>query len=244
MYTGRMLFLPPNQQSQSTRTHAHTDIHTHRHTQTDRQTDRQTHTQTHTAVQRPLSGATRVSWYHKKVKPIWILLKQETLSGSGTRWAICNSAPRSRQITMPAPHHSVFYRPNALPAAQPTVSKHWRESTVSKHWRQNARNKNHSSRVTGSRQKCLHHTHTLTDGQVENTMLPAPRISANKCEIWKDPNVGNSHITISQQQCNLPEYDQAEQAQKCCIHGHFCNATWLKTSRLLFAKITAATSYN
>jgi len=29
-------------------------------------------------------------------------------------------------ITTPAPHHSVFYRPDALPAAQPTVSKHWR----------------------------------------------------------------------------------------------------------------------
>jgi len=26
----------------------------------------------------------------------------------------------------PAPHHSVFYRPDALPAAQPTASKHWR----------------------------------------------------------------------------------------------------------------------
>ena len=63
----------------------------------------------------------------RKVKPIWILLKQETVSGSGIRWAICNSAPRSRQITTPAPHHSVFYRPDALPAAQPTVSKHWRQ---------------------------------------------------------------------------------------------------------------------
>jgi len=29
----------------------------------------------------------------------------------------------SRQITTPAPHHSVFYRPDALSAAQPTVSK-------------------------------------------------------------------------------------------------------------------------
>jgi len=28
-----------------------------------------------------------------------------------------------RQITTPAPHHSVFYRPDALPAAQPTVLK-------------------------------------------------------------------------------------------------------------------------
>ena len=63
----------------------------------------------------------------RKIKPIWILLKQETESGSGIRWAICKSARRSRQITMPAPHHSVFYRPDALPAAQPTVSKHWRQ---------------------------------------------------------------------------------------------------------------------
>ena len=44
----------------------------------------------------------------EKVKPIWILLKQETVSGSGISWDICKSAPRSRQITTPAPHHSVF----------------------------------------------------------------------------------------------------------------------------------------
>ena len=64
----------------------------------------------------------------RKVKPIWILLKQETASGSGIRWAIYKSAPRSRQITTPAHHRSVFYRPDALPAAQPTVSKHWRQN--------------------------------------------------------------------------------------------------------------------
>ena len=63
----------------------------------------------------------------RKVKPIWILLKQEIVSGSGISWAMCKSAPRSRQITMPAPHHSVFYRPDALPAAQPTASTHWRQ---------------------------------------------------------------------------------------------------------------------
>jgi len=60
----------------------------------------------------------------RKVKPIWILLKQETVSGSGISWAICKSAPHSRHTTMPAPHHSVVYRPDALPAAQPTASKH------------------------------------------------------------------------------------------------------------------------
>ena len=68
----------------------------------------------------------------RKAKPNWILLKQETVSGSGISWAICKSAPRSRQITMPAPHHSVFYRPDALPAAQPTASKHWRQFTQQK----------------------------------------------------------------------------------------------------------------
>ena len=30
------------------------------------------------------------------------------MSGSGISWAVCKSAPRSRQITTPAPHHSVF----------------------------------------------------------------------------------------------------------------------------------------
>ena len=50
------------------------------------------------------------------------LLEQEILSGIS--WVICKSALCSRQITMPAPHHSVFYWPDALPAAQPTASKH------------------------------------------------------------------------------------------------------------------------
>ena len=48
----------------------------------------------------PRSAGTR------KVKPVWILLKQETVSGIS--WAICKSAHHSRQITTPAPHHSVF----------------------------------------------------------------------------------------------------------------------------------------
>jgi len=36
----------------------------------------------------------------------------------------CCNVPCSRQITTPAPHFSVVYRPAALPAAQPTASKH------------------------------------------------------------------------------------------------------------------------
>ena len=83
------------------------------------------YTHTHTRLTARFSGLP--GWAGtRKVKPIWILLKQETVSGSGISWAICKSAHCSRQITMPAPNHSVFYRPDALPAAQPTASKHWR----------------------------------------------------------------------------------------------------------------------
>ena len=63
----------------------------------------------------------------RKVKPIWISLKQETVGGSGISWAICKSAPRSRQITTPVPHHSSFFRPDAFPATQPITSKHRRQ---------------------------------------------------------------------------------------------------------------------
>ena len=57
----------------------------------------------------------------RKVKPIWILLKQETVSGSGISWAICKSAPCSREITTPAPHHSGFL-PAGCPSCCPTNS--------------------------------------------------------------------------------------------------------------------------
>ena len=85
-------------------------------------------------------------------KVIWILLKQETVSRSGISWAVCKSAPRSRQITMPTPHHSVFYRLDALPAAQPTASKHWRHWNVSKGW---------ENRIMTDCNKC----HTTSHGQ-------------------------------------------------------------------------------
>ena len=70
-----------------------------------------THACTHTRLTALFLGLPRWAGT-RKVKPIWILLKQYTVSCSGTSWAICKSAPRSRQITMPAHHHSVFYRPD------------------------------------------------------------------------------------------------------------------------------------
>ena len=45
--------------------------------------------------------------------------------GNGISWTICKSfALCFRQITMSTPHHSVFYGLDALPATQPTASKH------------------------------------------------------------------------------------------------------------------------
>jgi len=55
----------------------------------------------------PLSGTTRVNQYQKG-KTSLDLLKQETVSDTGNSCAICKSAPRRRQITMPAPHNWVF----------------------------------------------------------------------------------------------------------------------------------------
>ena len=80
----------------------------------------------------------------RKIKPIWILLKQETVSGSGISWAICKSAPRSRQITMPAPHHSVILqagclscrRTNSVKATKAWSTIHTTEFFVKDHLRQ------------------------------------------------------------------------------------------------------------
>jgi len=89
--------------------------HIHTHTRTTH-----THAHTHTRLMALFPGLP--GWAGtRNVKPIWILLKPETVSCSGISWDICKFALRSR----PAPHHSVFYRPDALPAAQPTASKHW-----------------------------------------------------------------------------------------------------------------------
>ena len=59
------------------------------------------------------------------------------MSGSGISWAICKSAPRSRQITMPAPHHSVFtgQMPFLLPNQQhQSTEGAWRNAyKINKH---------------------------------------------------------------------------------------------------------------
>ena len=85
------------------------------------------HKHTHT-FNGPLSGTTHMSWY-QKVKPIWILLEQETVSGSGISWAICKSTHRSRIITTPAPHHSFFT--GRMPFLPPNQQRQSTEGPIS-----------------------------------------------------------------------------------------------------------------
>ena len=72
------------------------------------------------------SGTIQVSRYQKGKTNLDFTEARDSEWQYGISWAICKSAPCSRQIATPAPHHSVFYRPDALPAAQPTAPKHWR----------------------------------------------------------------------------------------------------------------------
>jgi len=79
-----------------------------------------------TTILQPFNGlfsrTTWVSWYQKG-KPIWILLEQETVSGSGISWVICKSAPRSRQITTARQYPTaLFFLQARCPSCRPTNS--------------------------------------------------------------------------------------------------------------------------
>ena len=79
------------------------------------------HTHTH-PFNGPFSGTIQMSLYQKGKTNLNFTEARD----SEWQWHQLGrkSAPRSILITMPAPHHSVFYRPDALRAAQPTASKH------------------------------------------------------------------------------------------------------------------------
>jgi len=57
----------------------------------------------------------------RKVKPIWILLKQETASSSGISWAICKSAPSSTD-NHPCQHPTTQLSEAGCPSCHPTNS--------------------------------------------------------------------------------------------------------------------------
>ena len=78
------------------------------------------HTHTHTPLTALFPGQPR--WAStRKVKPIWILLEQETVSGSGISWAICKSAPCSRQI--PCQHPTTQFFTGRMPFLPPNQQR-------------------------------------------------------------------------------------------------------------------------
>jgi len=56
----------------------------------------------------PLSGTTQVSRYQKGKTNLDFTEEREWVSGTGISWAICKSAPRSRQITSQHPATQFF----------------------------------------------------------------------------------------------------------------------------------------
>jgi len=73
----------------------------------------------------------------REIKPIWILLKQQTVSGSGISWAMCKSVPRSRQITMPLmPAPTTQFFTGQMPFLSPNQQRQSTEdsATEKKDW--------------------------------------------------------------------------------------------------------------
>ena len=78
------------------------------------------HTHTHT-FNGPLSGTTQVSRYQKGKTSVWILLKQETVGGSGVGWAImqvCISLQTDNHASTPP----LIFLQAGCPSCRPTNS--------------------------------------------------------------------------------------------------------------------------
>ena len=61
------------------------------------------------------STTTWVSWQQKGETSMY--LNDARDDGVLGQWHQLDHAPHARQITTPTPHHSIFYRPDALPDA-------------------------------------------------------------------------------------------------------------------------------
>jgi len=71
-----------------------------------------------------LSGTTRVSWYQKRnFCTLWCKGRSTEADTPTIRLGATPSGLASVHLH----HPPFFYRPDALPATQPTVSKHWRQ---------------------------------------------------------------------------------------------------------------------
>jgi len=77
----------------------------------------------------PLSVTTQVSQYQKGNNLDFTEARDS--EWRGISWAVCKSAPRSRQTTTPAPHHSVFFT-GRMPFLPPNQQRQSTEGTHKK----------------------------------------------------------------------------------------------------------------
>ena len=80
-------------------------------------------------VQRLFARRTRISQYQKSTILGFIGAKDDGSGGDNWSYKTCKAPAKSFP---PSNQHPTFYRPDAVPVAQPTVSEHWRE--VIKRW--------------------------------------------------------------------------------------------------------------
>jgi len=119
-------------------THRHTYTHTYRQTYIHTDTHTHTHTHTHWNTHKQLEALSLSTRFNDhfpgglglagtRIFPFWILLELRMTEVVVTTGAV-------RRAKLQSNHHyqqtniQFFYRPDALPVAQPTVSKHWREN--------------------------------------------------------------------------------------------------------------------
>ena len=105
-------------------THAHTCVRTHTHTHAHTRARAHTHTHTHThKFNGPFSGTTQVSQYQKGKTNV----NFNEARDSEWQWhqlghmQVCTLLQTDNHTSTPP---LCFYRPDALPATQPTASKH------------------------------------------------------------------------------------------------------------------------
>jgi len=87
--------------------------------------------QTTTTTLRLFNGLFSWTTWHQKGKPFWILLEQKMM---GWQWHQLDHVQIIWTSLQTDNHSSTsplsFYRPDALPAAQPIVPKHWNSLKV------------------------------------------------------------------------------------------------------------------
>ena len=155
------------------------------------------------------------------------------MSGSRISWAICKSAPCSRQTTTPAPHHSFFYRPDALSAAQPTASKHWR----------------HCSKLSRLIYYYYHHTHLMASFSRTTwvSWYQKGKSSLDLNEINLDYYAFSALTLLVGRQEGHPPIRPVKNWVVGCWHGYLCGArcrpSWCHCHSLSLASVKSRLVY-